>query len=40
MKKTDYMKSHKMLKYVKSVYGAKSPEYSNVSKIRFTSKEI
>ncbi len=27
-------------KYVKSVYGAKSPEYSNVSKIRFTSKEI
>jgi len=27
-------------KYVKSVYGAKSPEYSTVSKIRFTSKEI
>jgi len=27
-------------KYVKSVYGTKSPEYSNVSKIRFTSKDI
>ena len=27
-------------KYVKSVYSAKSPEYSNVSKIRFTRKEI
>jgi len=27
-------------KYVKSVYGATSPEYTNVSKIRFTSKEV
>ena len=32
-----YTIAQNVKKYVKSVYGATSPEYSNISKIKFTS---
>jgi len=35
-----YEISQNVKKYVKSVYGASSPEFKNVSKIRFTNKEV